>query len=499
MTKTELLELIANDENSGVECKDDATTDLRKLAKELVAFANLQGGRVLLGVDKSGTVLGLKRCDPPNQTDPECSERRSYQRLEEWVMQACRDKIRPEIVPYFEVIRDVVPRRDVAVVQVERGWDVHHVWHNQHRTYYIRVGSTSREASPEELARLFQQRGTLRPELRPVSGTSIADLDRRRLRDYFNEIRGQDAPPSSPSAEWREGVETRAREMVEEWARAEGEAWSRDGLEMQQRSLVEEEEQRWRERQEAEWESLLVNTEILDDSDRRAATVTGLILFGKNSSRFLPQAKIDAVAYFGTEKDYAAKERCTLRGPIVRLAGVDGDVLEPGLTEQAVQFVRRNIDTVKLEDGVRRRENWDYPEEVIREAVVNAIVHRDYLLSGSDIELSIYSDRLEVVSPGRLTNGITPDRMRIGCRSARNELLKDVMRDYGYLEHMGMGVPRKINCSSVSVSPTDHLVLPLNARRDESLELSPVTRLAQYCESYPNNESVSPQVVPAPP
>ena len=51
---------------------------------------------------------------------------------------------------------------------------------------------------------------------------------------------------------------------------------------------------------------------------------------------------------------------------------------------------------------------------------------------------------MEVISPGRLPNGITPERMRVGCRSARNELLKDVMRDYGYLEHMGMGVPRKI-------------------------------------------------------
>ena len=58
--------------------------------------------------------------------------------------------------------------------------------------------------------------------------------------------------------------------------------------------------------------------------------------------------------------------------------------------------------------------------------------------------ISIYVDRLEVISPGRLPNGITPDRMRTGCRSARNQLLKDVMRDYGYLEHMGMGVPRKI-------------------------------------------------------
>ena len=72
-------------------------------------------------------------------------------------------------------------------------------------------------------------------------------------------------------------------------------------------------------------------------------------------------------------------------------------MLEPGLAEQAVEFVRRNIETVALEDGVRRQERWDYPEEVIREAVVNAIVHRDYLLSGSDIELSIYSDRLDGV------------------------------------------------------------------------------------------------------
>ena len=444
MTKTELLELIANNENSGVECKADGTIDPRKLAKELVAFANLQGGRVLLGVDDNGNVLGLTRCDPPIQADAEGDKRRSYRRLEEWVMQACRDKIRPEIVPYFEVIRDVEPGRDVAVIQVKPGWSVHHVWHNQHRTCYIRVGSLSREASSEELARLFQQRGTLRPELRPVSGTSISDLDRRRLRDYFNQIRGQDAPPASPTSEWRENVEKWARDQVEEWARDELGTWSRDEVEKQCRTLVEDEEQVWHETQEAEWESLLVNTEFLDEGDRRPVTVAGLMLFGKNPSRFLPQAKIDAAAYFGSEKDYSAKERSTLRGPIVRLKGVDGTILEPGIIEQAVQFIRRNITTVTLEDGVRRQERWDYPEEVIREAVVNAIVHRDYLLSGSDIELSIYSDRLEIVSPGRLANGITTNRMRSGCRSARNELLKDVMRDYGYLEHMGMGVPRKI-------------------------------------------------------
>ena len=429
MLKTELRELIANDENSGVEFKVD-TTDNRKLAKELVAFANLQGGRILLGVDDDGIIRGLTRTDPPAEAVDGANERRTYRRLEEWVMQVCRDKIRPELVPYFEIIRDVEPDRDVAVVQVERGWSVHHVWHNQHRTYYVRVGSSSREASPEELARLFQQRGALRPELRPVSGTSIADLDRRRLTDYFDRIRGQYVPGLEPSDEWHDRMETWAKERdPDQW-----------------RAIVEYKEREWRLARETEWESLLVNTEFLDDNDRRSATVAGLVLFGNNPSRFLPQAKIDMVAYFGSEKDYAAKERRTLRGAIVPLMGADNTLLVSGIAEQAIEFVRRNtsIETVALENGVRRRERWDYPEEVIREAVVNAIVHRDYLLSGSDIEISMYSDRLEVSSPGRLANGITPERMRIGCRSARNELLKDVMRDYGYLEHMGMGVPRKI-------------------------------------------------------
>jgi ATP-dependent DNA helicase RecG len=107
--------------------------------------------------------------------------------------------------------------------------------------------------------------------------------------------------------------------------------------------------------------------------------------------------------------------------------------------------VRRNTPvTATLEGGARRVEERTYPDDVIREAIVNALVHRDYLLSATDVALVIYSDRLEIASPGRLPNGITPARMLTGCRSARNQLVKDVMRDYGYIEHRGMGVPRKI-------------------------------------------------------
>ena len=194
-------------------------------------------------------------------------------------------------------------------------------------------------------------------------------------------------------------------------------------------------------------------------------TLSGILLFGKTPNRFLPQAGIDAAAFPGTEKDYAARERATLRGPMTPLMDQNGDVLEAGLAEQALEFVRRNTPvTAVLEDGARRVERPAYPVEVIRETVVNALIHRDYLLAHTDIELAIYEDRLEIISPGKLPNGITPERMRAGTRAARNQLLKDVMKDYGYLEHMGMGVPRKIIRGMKEHNQTDPDLVEENER-----------------------------------
>jgi ATP-dependent DNA helicase RecG len=131
--------------------------------------------------------------------------------------------------------------------------------------------------------------------------------------------------------------------------------------------------------------------------------------------------------------------------PLVQPDGTGGmAVSENGLVEQAIEFVRRNTEVTSVLRNGMRVDRWTYPEEAVREAIVNALVHRDYLLSNTTIEISLYDNRLEVVSPGRLPNGITPARMKTGCRAARNQLLKDVFRDYNYLEHAGMGVPRKI-------------------------------------------------------
>ena len=391
-TRTELLEIITNGENSGVEFKRDELQN-HELAKELVAFSNLEGGMVLLGVEDDGTIVGVTR-----------------ERLEEWVMTACRDKIRPGIIPFFEMIRNVEAERDVAIVRVPRGGDVHSQWHNNRNSYYIRVGTQSRQPTPQELSRLFQQRGTFRADLRPVSGATVTHLDRRRLRDYFERIRQQDAPGDTD---------------------------------------------------EAAWQTLLVNTEIMVEE---GVSLSGLLLFGTAPNRFLPQAGIDAVAFPGTEKDYAAQERMMIRGPMTPLMDQNGDLLEAGLVDQALAFVRRNTPmTVNLDDGGRRVERPTYPVEAVREAVVNALIHRDYLLAHTDIELAIYQDRLEIISPGKLPNGITPERMRAGARAARNQLLKDVMRDYGYLEHMGLGVPRKIVRGMLEHNQTD----PDLVERDE--------------------------------
>jgi len=121
-----------------------------------------------------------------------------------------------------------------------------------------------------------------------------------------------------------------------------------------------------------------------------------------------------------------------------------GNILESELVKQALSFVKRNTAVVWKKDGGRRLERPIDPDDVLREVIVNALIHRDYLLTSSDVVLAVYDDRLEIISPGHLPNGITPERMRLGVRATRNELLKDVMRDYRYLEHMGMGISRKV-------------------------------------------------------
>ena len=257
-----------------------------------------------------------------------------------------------------------------------------------------RVGTTTREATRQEEARLYQRSGQIRYGLAPISEADFGALDRRRLEEYFGRVQQWDSPATDAIDEWR---------------------------------------------------TLLTNLDLATEVDgRTVATVDGMLLFGRNPKKFLPQSGIRAVCFPGADRDYATRADEVLKGPLVALRGSDGSTIERGLVEQAWDFVRRNIlPTARLE-GLRRIDGWEYPEEVVREAVVNAIAHRDYSIWGAEVLLEVYGDRIEITSPGSLPNTVTPEGMRAGLRFARNQGLMNVLRDYGYVESLGMGVAKKI-------------------------------------------------------
>ncbi|MEM8959840.1 MAG: ATP-binding protein [Acidobacteriota bacterium] len=395
MNHTELTELIANGENSGVELKRDDVAPA-KLAKEMAALLNLEGGHILLGVEEDGTVSGLTR---------------SPKQAEEWVMEVARTHVRPAIIPFWQTITwDDATTVGVVSLPVDAPDKPYKAKRGSAWVSQIRVGTTSRDATDEEEARLYMRSGRLQYDRRPIPGARFDDLDLRRLTNYFRDVRQQFTP---------EPVDLQA------------------------------------------WQRLLVNTELMvEDRGLVIPSVAGLLLFGQRPNRYLPQAGISAAAYRGTHKDYDAPARATLRGPLVSLLfpPTSGDarlpatrfsdyrsIVETGVIEQALDFVRRNTELdAHIDDGGRRQERWDYPLEAVREAIVNAVAHRDYTITVIDIELSIYTDRLEIVSPGRLPNTVTVDKMRAGYRASRNELIKEVLRDYRYIEATGLGVPRKI-------------------------------------------------------
>ncbi len=186
MLKSELLEIIANGESSGVEFKRD---DVRaeQVAKAIVAFANFQGGRVLLGVEDDGTISGLTRPD----TEP-------------WVMDTVFGHyVHPMMLPFYEEVL-VDPGLRVGVITIPMGVTKPYVVrHNNREDIYVRMGKHSKLATREQQARLFASGALLHPEALAVSGTAVADLSIERLVDYLDGYIKDPILPTTPEA-WEE-------------------------------------------------------------------------------------------------------------------------------------------------------------------------------------------------------------------------------------------------------------------------------------------------------
>jgi len=125
------------------------------------------------------------------------------------------------------------------------------------------------------------------------------------------------------------------------------------------------------------------------------------------------------------------------------------------VVDRAVDFVHRYTSVSAHLEGGRRVDRRDYPAEAVREVVVNSLMHRDYSIEGTDVMLSIFSDRLEIQSPGRLPNTVTVAGMRSGVRYSRNQTLANVLGDYGYVDARGMGIRNKVIPSMAAHNGTE--------------------------------------------
>jgi ATP-dependent DNA helicase RecG len=178
-------------------------------------------------------------------------------------------------------------------------------------------------------------------------------------------------------------------------------------------------------------------------------TIAGLLLFGIAPKKFIRQAGIRLMVFDGISKEYKSLADEVVDGPLVGRSAIDEEgtrvLVDHGVIDIFAEMIRPfiAIDEGEVVEDMRRSKKWIYPWEAIREAVINAIAHRDWTRF-VDIETTVYADRFEIISPGALQNSMTVEKMIAGQRSPRNPIIVDVLKDYGYVDARGMGVRTKI-------------------------------------------------------
>jgi len=161
-------------------------------------------------------------------------------------------------------------------------------------------------------------------------------------------------------------------------------------------------------------------------------TNAGMLLFGKEPQRYVRGADITAARFAGT----TMSDRFSRQDILGTL---------PDQIKRAEMFLIDHLRKgVQLGQTMARDEQFEYPLEAARELVVNAVAHRDYAISGDGIRLFLFSDRMEVSSPGGLPGPVTIDNIK-DERFSRNPVIVQVLSDMGFIERLGYGVDRVID------------------------------------------------------
>ena len=304
---------------------------------------------------------------------------------QEWLMDTVIGRhVTPYILPDYEEV--TFDTKKVAVVTIPRGaYKPYARKHNDREDIYVRFGNTCQIADLKQQARLFESGGLISVEKFAVPGAKLAELSTPRYQQYLGETLDE--------------------------------------------SNIDD--------------TLLTNRGFLvNENNNLLCSYFAYALFAKKPGLRLPQATVRVTVYPSTDKDYAATLDETLDAPYVELHDDSGAIIESAMHERVIELIKPHISRDEMDSATLKR-SWDYPPDAIREAVVNALIHRDWT-KPDYVRIVVYSDRLEIKSPGSLPNGMTVEKIKSGSQLSRNQEFVRIFRNYGYLEDQGMGIRRKI-------------------------------------------------------
>jgi ATP-dependent DNA helicase RecG len=375
------------------------------IAETLAAFANSEGGTLVLGVSPEGRLGTIF-------TAEEAAD----------ALLAAQRMCRPPIKTEWQ--QEQVPGGAVVWLRVDRSGEVHSLADNR---VMVRRGAENIEADASEVDRLLAARPSGEYEVQTIAGALRDDLDEDVIEAYL-ERRQQRNP----------------RHTI----------LPKDKLLQQIGALSED----------------------------RVPTVSGMLLFGKEPQLFLPHSRAIFVKFAdtgprGPEGSFGYGRREEFLGPL------------PQIIDRAWRVIWEEMDKRAVVRGLQRQEETEYPSSAVREALVNAVAHRDYRLTGRSIEIRMYTDRMEITSPGGLPAHITLDNI-VEEHYSRNPRLVNGLFQWGYIEELGLGVDRMIEDMVKAGHPppvfeakTHRFTVTLQNRRD-------ATRVAQTWEGNMNERQM---------
>jgi ATP-dependent DNA helicase RecG len=343
--------------------------DAARMAETMVAFANADGGTIIVGADASGELQAgvlveeiesalreaLARCRPPVRL--------------EWSVGEAGG------LPVY--------------LQVQRSPELHSLDDGR---VLIRSGQTNRPLGGEEIRRLAAGKGSGDFEQEVVEGASVDDFD--------------------PA-------------VVDEYLRKRHERLPHVPIGAPQRILTE--------------------IGALDAAGR--PTVAGLLLFGRNPQAYLPKTGLTFVHFLEGVSQRDAIQPSAQYG---RREDITGPL--PTIIRESWELLRQEMHPQVAVNGLTRQERTDYPVVAVREALVNAVAHRDYSLKGRQIEIRVFEDRMEIISPGGLPGYITLDNI-VDEHFSRNPRIVNGLYYWGYIEELGTGIDRMIQAMSEAGLP----------------------------------------------